>query len=322
MPLTVSSLQTKLLDIIAPGDSTRFLRLLQEADDRLLEFGRWNWTRSRATITPVNGLIQLPEQFSAIIGARLGSLPRPIHTEEFEFVPDGIGEVPVTGCIGVGLIDQGYLTVPGTDMFLDFAYASFSSYEGPLIPTAPNDGRPAWSSDGALEIGETGFWARCYYNSESGGVGQWLLSLYDDGLFQNVWTITTTELSPYGLTWVPALGFYGALTTTPSDSTTARTYKLGGEFPTNETVTALVRFAPSILATGTDMTRCPDYAALKLMMLAINFEEENDIERSRSYVATALRSLDNKEKSHRSGAKHTFTTTPWGSGISGIRRPR
>ena len=53
---TVTTLKLKLMAQIAPGNDEEFLRLLQEADDRLLEFGRWKWTRNRIMLTVVEGL--------------------------------------------------------------------------------------------------------------------------------------------------------------------------------------------------------------------------------------------------------------------------
>ena len=68
----------------------------------------------------------------------------------------------------------------------------------------------------------------------------------------------------------------------------------------------------------TDQTVCPDVAALKLMMLGIIFEEANDMDASSRYVATALRTLDNKEKTQRGGARQQFNVRPMGQGIRSI----
>lgn len=223
---TVLELKTMYQSLIAPGDDARMLRFINEADLRLLEFGRWNWTRAKVEMAPYvlddQNYVGLPVTYSAILGARLGSRPKMVHAEEFEFSPDGLGEVRITGCgNGTGLIDQGMVT----------------------------------------------------RNFGSG-----------------------TE--------------------------TRRVYKITGTIPTGDTITALVRRAPSIATGDASVTVCPDYAALKLMMYAINFEEENDIERSRSYISDALRALDNKEKSFRAGAKQVLNVKPYGPGISGIPRIR
>lgn len=108
---SVTFLKEKLQAQIAPSNDVEFLRILTEADMRLLEYGRWRWTRTCITLTPTDGVITLPTAYSSILGARIGKAPVDIRAEEFEFVPGGVGEVD----LGVGssrLIDQG-LNVSG-----------------------------------------------------------------------------------------------------------------------------------------------------------------------------------------------------------------
>ncbi len=103
---TVTFLKEKLQAQIAPNNDVEFLRLLTEADMRLLEYGRWRWTRTVITASPVDGIFTLPAAYSSVLGARIGKDPIDIRSEEFEFVPGGVGEVD----LGVGssrLIDQG-----------------------------------------------------------------------------------------------------------------------------------------------------------------------------------------------------------------------
>lgn len=106
---SVTFLKEKLQTQIAPGNDHEFLRLLTEADMRLLEYGRWRWTRTVTTLSHTDGIVALPARYSSILGARVGKLPVDIRAEEFEFVPGGVGEVD----LGVGssrLIDQGINT--------------------------------------------------------------------------------------------------------------------------------------------------------------------------------------------------------------------
>jgi hypothetical protein len=103
---SVTFLKQKLQPQIAPGDDYEFLRILTEADMRLLEYGRWRWTRTVIPLTPVEGVVTLPTTYSSILGARVEKYAVDIRAEEFEFVPGGVGEVD----LGVGssrLIDQG-----------------------------------------------------------------------------------------------------------------------------------------------------------------------------------------------------------------------
>lgn len=103
---TVTALKTLFQAQIAPGDDEEFLRILTEADLRLTEFGRWGWTRTKVTLTPVDGIITLPTTYASILGARVGKGPVDVFDQDYEFCPGGPGEID----LGHGhskLIDQG-----------------------------------------------------------------------------------------------------------------------------------------------------------------------------------------------------------------------
>ncbi len=105
---TVASLKKALQGVIAPGNDAEFLRLLTEADLRLLQTGKYRWTRGRTTLTPTDGLIVLPANFASILGAQIDGAAKVIWDESFEFTPDGYGEVPVDGTASLMLVDQGF----------------------------------------------------------------------------------------------------------------------------------------------------------------------------------------------------------------------
>ena len=97
------------LDLLTPGDPERFLKLLVEADLSLMESGRFRWCKGRVTLTPVDGIITLPETYASILGVQVDKRAHIIHDEEYEFTPDGVGDIDV-GDLGGGavkLIDQG-----------------------------------------------------------------------------------------------------------------------------------------------------------------------------------------------------------------------
>lgn len=104
---TVTALKSMYLAQISPGDEWNFLRLLTEADMRALSYSRFRWSRSRLTLTPVDGIITLPSTHASILGAQVDGYASEIWSEDYEFVPDGVGEVEVNGADGVRLIDQG-----------------------------------------------------------------------------------------------------------------------------------------------------------------------------------------------------------------------
>lgn len=221
---TVTSLKTQFLAQIAPGNDDEFLRLLTEADMRLLEFGRWRWTRTKTVLTPASGYVTLDPEHASILGARVDKYPVDIMDEDYEFVPGGRGEVD----LGVGssrLIDQG---LDGSDQ---------------------------------------------------------------------------------------------------------RYYKVTGALDPDDVITALVHYAPVTLydpeyndsgvpADAVATTRCPSATALKLMMYGIIFEEAADNSKARSYIADALKVLDNHEQTKRGNAQRRVMIRPHGSGVRQIRNFR
>lgn len=220
---TVTQLKTYFMAQIVPDDAnaeSEFLRILTEADARLVEFGKWKWTRRRGTLTPVNGIVTLPREYSSILGARVGKEAVDLRDEEYEFTPGGPGEID----LGTGysrLIDQG---------------------------------------------------------------------LDDDEL---------------------------------------RYYKVAGHLDDDDIVTALMTFAPATLydpdfmdsdvpEDAVSVTRCPDATSLKLMMLGIRCEESKDHESARSYIADALRGLDNKQQNQRGNTTRTIQSRPMGRNVRRI----
>ena len=104
---TITYLKSLIKNTISPTSDEEFLRLVQEADIRLLQWGRWRFTRSRLDLTPTDGIITLPATHVAILGAQVDGSAVNIFAEEHEFVPDGVGEIEVNGANGCMLIDQG-----------------------------------------------------------------------------------------------------------------------------------------------------------------------------------------------------------------------
>jgi hypothetical protein len=104
---TVAQLRELYQAQIAPGDDETFLRILTEADIMMLESGKWAFCKARQTLTSVNNVITLPSNMASILGAHLDGYPAPVSMEDFEFGPEGPGEIDVHGGSDVRLIDQG-----------------------------------------------------------------------------------------------------------------------------------------------------------------------------------------------------------------------
>lgn len=447
---TVTALKSMFQAQVAPGDDAEFLRILTEADMRLLEYGRWRWTKGRGVLTPVDGFIDLPTSYASILGARVAKEAVDIFDEDYEFTPGGRGEIE----LGIGyakLVDQGMCSVEGgigsvaASAVLDPSGANnairltavTAGVDGNLIScqiltpaeqdgvvvevygnaitvtpgkgtlegvdvTQTAGGPPDFSSSPVLA--GTGVTGRHYYNAEglpfdgvttrnnvvywNPEVSKWIVateassdeSVPDDRMesSENVdepWLVTawvavgeadfanceiTVSRRGSGVstsaevidalnsnTTVAALvvaandtghdgsGAVGAVSETfltggVTGLVERRRYKVTGYLDADDVVTALMHYAPvtlmdpdiadsSVPDDATVNTRCPDATAIKLMMLGILMEEAHDHGGASSFIADALRSLDNKEQSQRGNAQRTINSRPMGRNVRRIR---
>lgn len=215
MPLTLLALKTAYQNMITNDGEPEFIRILNEADERLLFAGRWGWTFSRLDLTPTAGYVELPLTHDSILGARIQKRGRAIQSQEIEFSEGGPGEIEIGGCSSYRLVDQGYTGTGG-----------------------------------------------------------------------------------------------------------ARRYKIAGGEELEDDIAVLARFAPAAVSDDTDTVLCPDRAALKNAMLAIVYEEDNELERSRIFMANAQNLLDRREKSSRGGARVIASIQPWGPDIGPVSHMR
>jgi hypothetical protein len=132
MPLSIPDVKTRYQAQIAPGDDAEFYRILSEADERLIEFGKWHWTREKVEMTVVDGFVELPAGYNAIVGCRLDDAPKGVRWEESEFYEEGVGSIPIEGCRH-RIIDQGLIEgvrtykVTGENVEKVYALCRFSS---------------------------------------------------------------------------------------------------------------------------------------------------------------------------------------------------
>ena len=201
MPLTAFHVESRVMQDLAPGDTERFYRLLTEAEEKLLEAGRWAWTRVPYETTTVNGLIVLPAQYRAIVGVRLGCGAASVLWQEIDYIPEAPC-VCIRGCKNE-LIDRGIV----------------------------------------------------------------------DGF---------------------------------------RTYELTRENDVEVDVSLLVRYEPVAYSLPSQNMLCPSLSALKQAMYAINYENQNDLERSSGYMSMAIGTLDRQESAYRGTAKKIFQPSMFG----------
>lgn len=301
MPLTVQTLQQKLLSEIAPGNPERFRELLAEADELLLNSGKWRWVRKSIVLEPVGNLVVLPAGYQSIMGARLGNEARSVGWEEVEFLEDGPGRIPIQGgCDGL-LIDQGLLMIP--DGGLDYSFSDLQRV-GNLVRSFDVNSYPSWSTTGSVAPPTNDFWVRVYWQ-----FGAWRVQIFEDQVMTGIYgSETTVSLTPVGVNFEE--GDAGLIVFTDSE-TLRRCYKVT-DADVKE-VTVLARFEPKVLNNQSDIPHCQSFSALKRAMLSIIFEGNNEITNSANYFEYAKKCLDEQEESYRGSAKQVFKPSLFGA---------
>lgn len=131
MPLPIQDVKARYQAQIAPGDDESFYRILSEADERLIEMGKWHWTREKVEMAVTDGIVELPEGYKAIVGCRLDDAPKGVRWEESEYYEEGTGEIPIDGCRH-RIVDQGLIAgvrtykVTGEDIETVYALCRFA----------------------------------------------------------------------------------------------------------------------------------------------------------------------------------------------------
>lgn len=100
------------MDLVAPGDEPKFLRILNEAESRLQESARWNWTKTEIPLDVVDGHVYLdPALYASLLGVMINKSGRVVRPRDIEFAPNQ-GYRTTAGDGGLGyLVDCGIAVV-------------------------------------------------------------------------------------------------------------------------------------------------------------------------------------------------------------------
>ena len=85
-----------------------------------------------------------------------------------------------------------------------------------------------------------------------------------------------------------------------------RTYRLSRVSDDLTEVEVLARYDSSSITAADSLTRCPHHGALKLMMMAIVYENASEESKAENYRAMAQRELDKHEAAYRGIAKRIY----------------
>lgn len=102
-----------------------------------------------------------------------------------------------------------------------------------------------------------------------------------------------------------------------------RTYKMMGNYTDVESVRVVCKRRYTDLTADSDVVYPDNPGALKLGLMSLKYEDENDLERAVEYFAQALNLLNGEVREARGASQHTLQQSPHGFAIQngGIRRP-
>jgi hypothetical protein len=294
---TVTAIQTALLAAICPSDTARFLRLLNEAVDRIHKSGQWAGVRDELELVPTvdaesNARIYLPHRYASIVAAQVDGRPVPVVSQLSKFNESGNGEPSEGSGRGV-ILDDGTspcrFAYPGTGRLRvasadagdngDLVYIHGYDTNGRIVHSAAGvDGEPV-TLNSATPAFTTNSFSRVTGIFKPTGEGHVTVAWEDPDTLA---LTTIAELEP---------------SQTESAYRRYRVLVLGC---TDIRVMALRR--PIVLVNGTDLVVPSNLGALKMALTALIYEENNDLERSEQFWAKSYSLLNEELKFLRGGS--------------------
>lgn len=303
--LTVSDLRTFFTGLFSSSD---FINLLNQGNFGILQEGRWKGAFQHVIFpTLPEGYLTLPYEFAAIMGVSIGTYPAPVFSNQHEFIISGPGH-----------IDE---TKPATGI-IDYINDGFCTRIDP--PTAGSTIRIVL--DLLIDVGKQ---FRFYGNSNGRqifdvfGMG---MNVVTTGLTTNVPGTVFDEVTgiecPVDASGIPTLvGGWTLYSVDPSGNATQLSYyypnearpsyaryKTGTWNITNETgnrnmirVLCQRRFIP--VYKETDWVIPGNVRAAKAVMQAVQCEDANNYDQSKSLWAAAADALNSQVHSARGAAQ-------------------
>ena len=312
--LTVSDVQLAIGSLFATAD---FLPYLNQAQETLIQGGRWKGNLIYVTFDSSTGYITLPYEYSAIMGINVNKWVPPVFSQFHRFIESGPGQVDQTA------------PIPGFIMDMGDGYPSLES-----IPTAGSTLRIVLEN--AVDIGSV---IRFYGSNATG-------EIFDANA--RGFSVTTTGLTTNNSTAIsvltgiemptisngsPALKYPFSLYSVAPDTTATllsryyppdirpsyRRYQVG-------TVTASTDGMPAIQClcqrryipcyNQNDWVYPGSIRAIKAAMQAVQCEDANNYDQAVPLWAMAYDTLNNIAHSSRGAARPEMNYMPFGQANS------
>jgi hypothetical protein len=291
MSLTVSAVRDALIDVVAQGDDeSKFLPLLNQVQDRYFSMGRWQDMQVMVDYPTHYGYITLPRRAESVLGVLQLDTPLAIFGRLQEFNMNGLGANPDAYSVQF-LADIGdrypvMVDIPASS-FLKVT-SSATEHNGVGLTVAVESGSgPVFTKPETLKIPATGV-ATTQQFTKITRVTKPVTKGYITLTAVNAETAVETVLAVYE----------------PGElSPSYRRYKMVGRDPVQIDAIRVIckrKFVPCIA--DTDIVVPPSIGALKHGLLALNYENNGDIERANASWQLGLQILQGALREERGGA--------------------
>lgn len=289
MILTVSTARSELLDVVVGGNDTEqnFLPLLNQVQERYFSLGRWPGTQIALDYSAHNGYITLPRFAGSLLGGRLNNVPAPAFGRLHEFALNGPADGDAIYRVKM-FMDMGDNFCTMIDLPKPSKLKLVSSEEehnnvGIKLSSADNEG-PVFSRPTSVKllVDETTTEVFSSITRIVKPLTKGYLSLYA----VDPDTLTETLLSIYE----------------PGElNPSYRRYRIIGIEP-DKSITVLCKrqYVPALA--DSDLVYPPVIGALKHGLIALNYENNGDMERANGSWAMGLQILQGALREERGGA--------------------
>jgi hypothetical protein len=289
MILTVSTAKSELLDVVTTGNEMEqnFLPLLNQVQERYFSLGRWPGTQVAIDYSANNGYITLPRIAGALLGGRIAGTPSHVFGRVHEFSVNGPAEGNATYTIKM-FMDMGdnfctMIDLPNPSKLKLLSSEDEHSNAGIKVGSSDSEG-PIFSRPTTQKIlvGETTTTVFSSVTRIVKPLTRGYLSLYAVDPDTNAETLLSVyepgELNP-----------------------SYRRYRVLGVEP-DKSITVLCKRQYVPCLADTDLVYPPVIGALKHGLIALNYENNGDVERANASWASGLQILQGALREERGGA--------------------
>jgi len=317
---TLAEVRDRLHKFVLPGDdpfNADFLPYLNDVLERIFNSGKWNHMSSVVDFASADGYISLPNRYESVLAVQVYGVPRPTQGRYYEFMQRGWGDLDTECNLGM-LVDQGFspVEVEITDPGILRLQCHSDDVAGVFVNNTIRvfgldaDGTVIHDTSGKL------------------GIEVDMNSTQEDTsyTFSKI-TGITKPATKYPVTVsvvVSAVVTELAVLEPPVTTSGFHRYKVGtieADATCPEAIRCLCKLRFTKLVSETDLVYPANMGALKFGLMALSFEDQNDLDQAMKHWGMAYSLLNDEKKEARGGARINVQFSPNG-GLAKTRHLR